>query len=103
MTGARFSPAAARAMTDKGETSEVGGLGCGLSVVTFFFALIGLIPLFGWLNWITTLPLAVLTIIFSGIAVSRGERGAIPALALVAGVIIFFWAIFRLAIGGGFF
>jgi hypothetical protein len=79
----------------------VGGLGCGFSVVASFFALIGLIPFLGWLNWITTLPLAVLAIFFSGVAVSRGERGAGPSLGLIAGVILLFWAIFRLSIGAG--
>jgi len=85
----------------KGETSDVGGLGCGFSVVAIFFALIGLIPLLGWLNWITTLPLAVLAIIFSGVALARGERGPGASLGLIGGVVLFFWAIFRLSLGAG--
>ena len=79
----------------------MGGLGCGFSIIAGFFALIGLIPLLGWLNWITTLPAAILAIIFSSVAVTRGERGTGPPLGLIAGVLLLFWAIFRLSIGAG--
>jgi hypothetical protein len=79
----------------------VGGLGCGFSVVASVFALIGLIPFLGWLNWITTLPLAILAIIFSGVALTQGERGLGPSLGLIGGVILLFWAAFRLSLGAG--
>ncbi|MBA2755317.1 MAG: hypothetical protein H0U40_12795 [Chloroflexia bacterium] len=80
----------------------MGTLGCGLSVVAAVFAVVGLVPFLGWLNWITTLPLALLAIAFSGLALSKGtlDRAA-AAAGLVGGVLLTFWALFRLTIGGG--
>ncbi len=80
----------------------MGTLGCGISVLAAIFALIGLFPLLGWLNWITTLPLALLAAFFSGVALLRGtvDRTA-AALGLVAGVLLVFWAMFRLSLGAG--
>jgi hypothetical protein len=79
----------------------MGSLGCGLSVLAALFALLGIIPFLGWLNWITTLPIAVLAIVFSGLAVSRERENTLAVLGLIGGVLIFFWALFRLALGGG--
>ncbi|MEJ7762809.1 MAG: hypothetical protein WKF80_08455 [Thermomicrobiales bacterium] len=80
----------------------MGTLGCGLSLVAAIFAIVGLVPFLGWMNWITTLPLALLAIAFSGLALVRGtlDRAA-AALGLVGGVLLVFWALFRLSIGGG--
>jgi|GEM_PF-761046 len=80
----------------------MGTLGCGLSLVAAIFAIVGLVPFLGWMNWITTLPLALLAIAFSGLALFRGtlDRAA-AALGLVGGVLLVFWALFRLSIGGG--
>jgi hypothetical protein len=80
----------------------MGTLGCGISVLAGVFALIGLIPLLGWLNWITTLPLAILAIFFSAVALVRGtlDRTA-AALGLIGGVLLVFWAMFRLGLGAG--
>ncbi|MDQ3514308.1 MAG: hypothetical protein M3462_11755 [Chloroflexota bacterium] len=80
----------------------MGTLGCGLSLVAAVFAVVGLVPFLGWLNWITTLPLALLAIAFSGLALSKGtlDRAA-AAAGLVGGVLLTFWALFRLTIGGG--
>ena len=38
---------------------------------------------------------------FSFLGLSRGEQAPIPALGLIAGVVILAWSLFRLALGGG--
>jgi len=79
----------------------MGGIGGGVSIAAGVFAVIGLVPLLGWVNWFTTLPAALLAVLFSFAAMVRdGERGN-AVLGLIAGVVIFFWAIFRLGLGGG--
>ena len=80
----------------------MGGFGCLFSLVAGFFALLGLIPFLGWINWFTTLPAAILAIIFCGMALSRGENGAGARWGLVAGIFLFFLATFRLSLGFGF-
>lgn len=79
----------------------MGGLGCGCSVVAAGLALVTALPFLGWGNWIFTVPVAFLAILFSFLGLSRGEEPAIPALGLIAGVVILAWSLFRLAIGGG--
>lgn len=79
----------------------MGALGCGISVVAGLFAILGLLPLLGWLNWFTTLPAALVAVLLGFLGVLRDEQRAISVLALVAGVAILAWALFRLSIGGG--
>jgi len=79
----------------------MGAIGCGLSLVALVFALIGAIPFLGWLNWITTLPLALLAIFFGALGVTREDSRGAGALAVAGGVLLLFWALFRLGIGGG--
>ncbi|WP_188903007.1 hypothetical protein [Deinococcus aerophilus] len=55
--------------------------------------LLGLLPLFGWLNWLVVLPPAVLGLVFG--ALSR-DRGATTLSAVVAVL-----AALRLLLGGG--
>ncbi len=71
-----------------------------MSLVAGFFMLIGLIPFLGWFNWFTTLPAAVLGIIFSSIALSKSQ-GGLAIAGLVISLSVFVIAIIRLAIGGG--
>ena len=71
-----------------------------MSLVAGFFMLIGLIPFLGWFNWFTTLPAAVLGIIFSSIALSKSQDGLAIA-GLVISIAVFFIAVLRLVIGGG--
>ena len=80
----------------------MGTLGCILSIVAGIFAVIGLIPLLGWVNWFTTLPAALLAILFGLVGLLRAEQRTAAALALTAGVVLLVWTIFRLAVGGGF-
>ncbi len=75
--------------------------GCGTSIVAALFALVGIVPLLGWVNWITTLPLTVLASAVCLVALLREERTTAALLGLAAGVLLIFWAIFRLGLGGG--
>ena len=73
-----------------------------MSLVAGFFMLIGLIPFLGFINWFTTLPAAVLGMIFSGIAISKSQ-GGLAVAGLVISILVFFVAVLRLVIGGGIF
>jgi len=77
-------------------------IGFIMSLIAGFFMLIGLIPFLGFLNWFTTLPAAVLAIIFSSVGLSKSRSGLATA-GLVIGIVVFCIAIFRLSLGGGIF
>jgi hypothetical protein len=79
----------------------MGGFGCLFSLIAGFFWLIGLLPFLGWINWFTTLPAAIIAIIFSGLALSRGENSSGARWGLIAGIFLFFLATFRLSLGFG--
>jgi hypothetical protein len=79
----------------------LGGLGCGFSLLAGLLALITALPLLGWGNWLFTLPAALLAIILSVVGLSRGEQTTLAVGGLAIGLGIFFWALFRLALGGG--
>jgi hypothetical protein len=78
----------------------MGILGFIFSLIAALFMLIGLVPFLGWLNWFTTLPAAVLGVVFSGIGLSR-HRGGLGVVGLIIGVVVFFIAVGRLIIGCG--
>ena len=80
----------------------MGPLGCGAGLVAALFFVLGLIPLLGWLNWITTLPLAALAASLSYVALRKNRRDTIAALTLAASVILILLTLFRLSLGGGF-
>ncbi len=79
----------------------MGGIGCGFSIAAAIFAVFGLLPFFGWVNWFTTLPLAFLAIVFGIIGVLSDQQRTAAAMGLVFGLILLFWGFFRLLIGGG--
>lgn len=80
----------------------MGIVGFILSLIAGFFMLIGLIPFLGWINWFTTLPAAVLAIIFSSVGLSK-SKGGLATAGLVIGIVVFGIAIIRLSLGGGIF
>ncbi|WP_019587569.1 hypothetical protein [Deinococcus apachensis] len=55
--------------------------------------LLGLLPFFGWLNWIFVLPPAVLGLVFGALARDRG--------AMTLSVVVAVLAALRLMLGGG--
>ncbi|HYH10996.1 MAG TPA: hypothetical protein VD789_01485 [Thermomicrobiales bacterium] len=79
----------------------MNGLGCGLSLLAGLFLLIGMIPLLGWLNWLTTLPLAILAAIFSYQNMKSRPEDAMAKIGLIASVLIFAFGAFRLSLGAG--
>jgi len=76
----------------------MGLLGLILGLFAGIFLLVGLIPLLGWMNWITSLPLAVLGAILG--AAGR-RRSALATAALVLNILIIVIALFRLSLGHG--
>lgn len=80
----------------------MGGLGCGCAVTAALLALVTALPLLGWANWLLTIPVALLAVLFSFVALSRGEQTGLATGGLIIGVGTLFWAMFRLALGGGF-
>jgi hypothetical protein len=80
----------------------MGILGFALSLVAAVFLLVGLLPFLGWLNWITTLPAAILGAVFSSLGLSR-YQGGIAVAGLVISVVVFFLDVGRLIIGCGVF
>ena len=78
----------------------MGIVGFILSLVAGGFMLIGLIPFFGWINWITTLPLGIVAVVFSALGISK-NRGGIGVAGLVIGIVVILIAIGRLNLGCG--
>lgn len=80
----------------------MGFISLGLSIASGFFMLIALIPFLGWLNWITTLPLAIAGAILGLISTAR-SRSPFGVAGLVIGVVVIFIGSGRLFIGCGIF
>jgi len=77
-----------------------------LGIISFLFMLIGLIPCFGWLNWILTIPIALIGLgiaywLYQQNEVNKQDSSIkiglyLNACALIVGII-------KLFLGGGFF
>ncbi len=65
--------------------------------------LVGLLPLLGWVNWITSLPFAFVGLMFSRISASRRVGHSLGAAGTVLCLGVIGIALFRLALGGGIF
>jgi hypothetical protein len=81
---------------------DMGLAGLGISLMAVLFIFIGLVPFLGWLNWITTLPIAVVGATISGLEVAR-SRSRFAIAGLADSLVVFFIALGRLAIGCGIF
>nr|WP_157449017.1 hypothetical protein [Deinococcus peraridilitoris] len=64
-------------------------------VVAGLFLLLGILPFFGWLNWILTVPTALLGLVLG--LIGRGRAGT------VLNVVVLLLAGLRLMLGGGIF
>ena len=80
----------------------MGLIGFILSLVAGGFMLIGLIPFLGWLNWITTLPVGIVAVVFSAMGLSK-HRDGIALAGLIISIVVILVAIGRLNLGGGIF
>jgi len=78
----------------------MGIIGFIVSLVSLGFMLIGLIPFLGWLNWVTTLPLAVIGAVISVLGLTR-YKSNLGITGLFISVIVIFIAISRLSLGCG--
>jgi hypothetical protein len=78
----------------------MGIAGFVLSLVAGFFMLIGLVPFLGFINWFTTLPAAVVSIIFSAVGMSKSKNGLAVA-GLVISIVVICIAVIRLIVGFG--
>jgi hypothetical protein len=80
----------------------MSALGCGFGLLATITFLIGLVPFLGWLNWFTTLPLAVVSAAFAYSAMRNGRNDGGARFTLVASVLLILVTLGRLSIGGGF-
>jgi len=79
----------------------MSAIGCGLGLLATFFMLIGLIPLLGWVNWITALPLAIGASVMFYLDMREPPRAAFSQVGFLLSLIVLCVVIFRLVIGGG--
>ena len=79
----------------------MGVLGFIISLVAALFLFIGLIPFLGWLNWFTTLPIAVVGVIISGIGRAKKPKSGISLAGLIISLAVLAVALVRLNLGGG--
>jgi hypothetical protein len=79
----------------------MSALGCGLGILATLFMLIGLIPLLGWLNWITSLPLALAATVAFYLSLRSPAKTGFAQAGFVLSTLVLCIVVFRLLIGGG--
>jgi hypothetical protein len=79
----------------------MGMLGCGFGLLAGVCFLVGLVPFLGWINWFTTLPLAVIAAAVSYSATRDGRADGGARFTLAASVLLIVITLARLSIGGG--
>ncbi len=80
-----------------------GLLGLLFGLLSAIFLVVGLIPLFGWVNWFTSLPLALIGLMFSRISARRRVGSSLGTAGTVLCLGVIGIALFRLTLGGGIF
>jgi hypothetical protein len=80
----------------------MGIAGFVIGIITFFGALVGLIPLLGWLNWFN-MGLAFVGLILSFVALFVEKRKGFAVAGLVLCIVVFCIGIPRLLVGAGIF
>ena len=79
----------------------MSAVGCGLGLFSALFMLVGLIPLLGWLNWITSLPLVIAATVIFHLEMRDPPRTGFSQVGFILSVIVLCIVIFRLVLGGG--
>ncbi len=79
----------------------MGLLGLVISLAALIFLGIGFIPFLGWLNWFTTLPLAVTGAVVCLIVTLDERRNTLALTGLLISLGVFTLALLRLRIGCG--
>lgn len=77
-------------------------IGCSFGLLATITFLIGLVPFLGWINWFTTLPLAVISAALSYSAMKNGRNDGGARFTFVASFLLIIITLGRLSIGGGF-
>ncbi len=72
------------------------------SILALIFALVGLIPLLGFLEWIAA-AIAVLGVIFSILGVILGKHKGGSIGAIIINILVILIAVVRILLGVGFF
>lgn len=72
-----------------------------LSFLAAIFMFVGLIPFLGWLNWFTTLPLAVAGAVLSILTLVKHPRSLAGVGGIILSLIVVFVAVIRLSLGCG--
>jgi hypothetical protein len=75
--------------------------GCALAILASIFMLIGLVPLLGWLNWATSLPLAVVATVLFYLDLKEPPRSAFSQAGFFLSTLVLCIVILRLMAGGG--
>jgi hypothetical protein len=75
--------------------------GCALGLLASLFMLIGLIPLLGWLNWATSLPLSIVATVLFYLDLKEPPRSAFSQAGFLCSTLVLCIVIFRLMAGGG--
>jgi hypothetical protein len=82
-------------------TTFMSAIRCGLGWVATSFMLIGLIPFLGWLNWLTSLPLAIAAAVAFYLELREPPRGEFSQVGFLLSDTILCFVVFRLVLGGG--
>jgi hypothetical protein len=80
----------------------MGIAGMVIGILAFVGAMVGLIPLLGWMNWLT-MGLGLVGFILSLIAVFVEKKKGYAAAGLILNILVFCVGIPRLIIGLGVF
>lgn len=80
----------------------MGVIGCGTGILAAIFFFLGLIPFLGWINWFTTLPLAVISAAMAYSVTKDRHANSGARVTLAASVLLILITLVRLSIGGGF-
>lgn len=76
-------------------------LGCGFGLLAAISFAVGFIPFLGWINWFTTLPLAIIAAAMAYSATKNGRNDGGARFTLAASVLLIIVTLGRLSIGGG--
>lgn len=79
----------------------MSAVGCGLGLFSALFMLVGLIPLLGWLNWLTSLPLAIAATAIFHLDMRDPPRSGFAQIGFILSAIVLCIVVFRLVLGGG--
>jgi hypothetical protein len=76
-------------------------IGLIFAIFAAFGMLLGFIPFLGWFNWLN-IPFAIVTLIINVIALIIAKESKTPGLiGLALSIVVIFFGLIRLVLGGG--